>query len=118
MKAFASASTGRAIRGLHGAAARSAALAWLGGGAQAAGGGGQAAGAARLSAMGVASAKTAAKASAAAVSQWQKGRVRRGQDELVRDVEQRERKLSEAEAAAPAQYELHGDTRRFYRNFG
>ncbi len=49
--AFASASTGTAISTLGGAAARSAILAWLGGGSLAVGGGGMAAGAAALAAI-------------------------------------------------------------------
>ena len=49
---FGTASTGTAISSLSGAAAESAALAWLGGGAAAAGGGGMAAGNALLALAG------------------------------------------------------------------
>jgi hypothetical protein len=54
VRAVATASTGTAISGLSGAAANSAALAWLGGGPLAAGGSGMAAGASVLTGVGIA----------------------------------------------------------------
>ena len=54
VRAIATASTGTAISGLSGAAANSAALAWLGGGTLATGGGGMAAGASVLTGVGIA----------------------------------------------------------------
>ncbi|WP_439681761.1 hypothetical protein [Embleya sp. MST-111070] len=110
--AFATASTGTAISGLSGAAATSATLAWLGGGSVAAGGGGVAAGTTVLSLIVAAPAVL----SLAAIGEWQGRRVRRGQQEMARELKRAEAEMNEAEDAASAGCERSEDMRRVLRD--
>lgn len=95
---FGSASTSRAIKTLHGAAARSATEAWFG---RAAGGGGVAAGQKALSELG----KTSADLTRKAIVKCQIQMLSDGRQEKARDLERRERRMREKQDAAPALYE-------------
>lgn len=105
VRTFGSASTGRAIRTLHGAAARSATEAWFG---RAAGGVGVAAGRKALSELGTTSAALTQKA----IVKYQAQRLSDGRQEKARDLERREREMGEKQDAAPALYERSKDMQR------
>ncbi|MDP5315364.1 hypothetical protein [Streptomyces poriferorum] len=105
---FGSDSTGKAIKTLHGAAARSATFARFGRGSIVTGGGGVAAGEKRLSELG----KTSAELTHKAVLKCQIQMLSDGRQEKARDLELRERKMSEKQDAAPALYERSKDMQR------
>ncbi|MFD5063837.1 MULTISPECIES: hypothetical protein [unclassified Streptomyces] len=106
VRTFGSASTGRAIKRLHGAAARNATEAWFG--RVAAGGGGMAAGKGVLSTIET----TSANLSREVIVKCQIQMLRDGQQKKARDLERRERKMSEKQDAAPALYERSKDMQR------
>ncbi|MEU9382504.1 hypothetical protein AB0D38_16625 [Streptomyces sp. NPDC048279] len=108
VRAFGSASTGAAIRKLHGAAARSATEARLGGGAIAAGGGGRAAGKRLLSNIHTTSASLTQKV----IVTWQLKTLEDGRQERARELERRETEMREAQDAASALHEHSTDMRR------
>ncbi|MEW2621551.1 hypothetical protein [Streptomyces sp. NPDC048106] len=105
---FGSASNGRAIKTLHGAAARSATFARFGRGSIATGGGGEAAGRKALSELG----KTSAALTQTALVKGQLHMLSDGRREKARDLERREKELGERQDAAPALYERGEDMRR------
>ncbi|MFD4973751.1 hypothetical protein [Streptomyces sp. NPDC058424] len=105
---FGSASNGRAIRTLHGAAARSATFARFGRGSIVTGGGGVAAGEKALSELG----KTSADLTQKAIVKCQIQMLSDGRQKKARDLERRERKMSEEQDAAPALYERSKDMQR------
>ena len=106
VRTFGSASTGRAIKRLHGAAARNATEAWFG--RVAAGGGGMAAGKGVLSTIET----TSANLMQEVIAQCRIQILRDGQQKKARDLERRERKMSEKQDAAPALYERSKDMQR------
>lgn len=103
-----SASTGRAIKRLNGAAARNATEAWFGRGSLAAGGGGRAAGKELLFKIETTSASLTQKA----IAQWQIQALRDGHLEKAQDLERCERRISEVQNAAPALHERSKDIQR------
>lgn len=107
-KTFASASTGRPISKLYGAAARNATEAWWGRGPIAAGGGGRAAGKRVLSGIGTASANL----SRVVGVEWYSSRAHRGQQQMALDLEQAEAEMSTVINAASALCERGKDLQR------
>lgn len=105
---FGSASNGRAIRTLHGAAARSATFARFGRGSIGSGGGGMAAGKKALSKLG----ETSANLTQKAIVRSQIQMLSNDRQEKARDLERRERKMSERQDAAPALYQRSKDMQR------
>ncbi|MEV5122089.1 hypothetical protein AB0K49_04685 [Streptomyces decoyicus] len=101
VQTFGSASTGRRIEKLHGAAKSSATDAWFGRGPVAAGGGGTAAGKRILSKIET----TSANLSWEAIAQWQTQTLRDGQQAKAQDLERREAKTKTRQESAPALYE-------------
>jgi hypothetical protein len=108
MRNFGSDSNGKAIKTLQGAAARSATLARFGHGSIATGGGGEAAGKRALSELG----KTSADLAQKAVLKCQIQMLSDVRQEKTRDLERRERKMSEKQDAAPALYERSKEMQR------
>ncbi len=113
VRAFGSASTGRAIKRLSGAAARNATEAWFGRRSGAAGGDWRAAGKGVLSTIET----TSANLSRAVIVKWQIQTLRDGQQKKARDLERRERKMSEKQDAAPALHERSRDVQRVLQGF-
>jgi hypothetical protein len=111
-RTFASASTGKPISKLYGAAARNATEAWWGRGPIAAGGGGRAAGKRVLSGIGTASANL----SRAVGVEWYSTKANRGQPQMARDLEQAEAEMSTAIDAASALCEHGKDLQRLLRD--
>ncbi|MDT0612677.1 hypothetical protein [Streptomyces lancefieldiae] len=105
VRTFGSASTGRAIRKLSGAAARNATEAWFG---RAAGGGGRAAGRLVLSKIET----TSAGLSRDVIVQCQIQTLAYGHQARARDLERRERRMREKQDAAPALHERGKDMQR------
>ncbi|MET8030793.1 hypothetical protein [Streptomyces avermitilis] len=114
MRNFGSASNGRAIKTLHGAAARSATFARFGRGSIVTGGGGVAAGKKALSELG----KTSADLTQKALVKCQIQMLSDGRQEKARDLGRRERKMSEKQDAAPVLYERSKDMQRVLQNLG
>lgn len=108
VQTFGSASTGRAIKRLSGAAKSNATEAWFGCGSIAAGGGGRAAGKKVLSNIETTSANVTRKA----IAQWQLQTLRDGQQVRARALERHEKEMSEAQDAASALYERSKDMQR------
>ncbi|WP_019062500.1 hypothetical protein [Streptomyces prunicolor] len=108
VRTFGSASTGRAIKRLSGAAARNATEAWFGRGPVAAGGGGRAAGKRVLSEIHATSANLTRKT----IVKWQIQTLGDGEREKARDLDRRETAMSEAQDAASALHERSRDMQR------
>lgn len=108
MRTFGSASTGTAIKTLHGAAAHNATLARWGRGSVAAGGGGMAAGKEALAKIYT----TSASLSREAIMKSQIQTLSYGQQEKARALERRETKTKTRQDAAPALYERNKDVQR------
>ncbi|MFJ3205078.1 hypothetical protein [Streptomyces sp. NPDC086989] len=108
VEAFGSASTGRAIKTLHGAAKSAATEAWFGRGPVAAGGGGRAAGKATLSKIRTTSADLAREA----ILKAQLQALDCGQHQKARELDRREAETKTKFVAAPALHERSKDMQR------
>lgn len=105
VQTFGSASTGRPIKTLHGAAARNAAEAWFGRGSVAAGGGGRAAGKRMLDKIETNSANRTQEV----IAKWQIQAFEDSQQKKARGLERRETKTKMRQDEAPALHERSRD---------
>ncbi|MEU9214311.1 hypothetical protein AB0D27_42165 [Streptomyces sp. NPDC048415] len=108
VQTFCSASTGRAIKTLHGAAARNAVEAWFGRGPIAAGGGGRAAGKRMLDKIETDSANLTQKV----IAKWQIQALEDSRQKKTRDLDRRETKTKMRQDEAPALHERSKDMQR------
>ncbi|MFC3577084.1 hypothetical protein ACFOZ0_28150 [Streptomyces yaanensis] len=108
VRTFASASTGRPIKTLHGAAARNATEAWFGLGPIGAGGGGRAAGKRLLDKIET----TSAHLTREAIAKWQTQALKESQQKKARDLDRRETKTTMRQGEAPALHERSKDMQR------
>ncbi|MFF4456665.1 hypothetical protein [Streptomyces goshikiensis] len=108
VRTFASASTGRAIKTLHGAAARNATEAWFGRGPIGAGGGGRAAGKGLLDKIEA----TSASLTREVIAKWQAQALEDSQQKKARDLERREAETRMRQEEAPALHERSKDMQR------
>ncbi|GAA2415787.1 hypothetical protein [Streptomyces coeruleofuscus] len=108
VQCFGSASTGRPIKTLGGAAARNAAEAWFGRGSIAAGGGGRAAGKMMLDKIET----TSVNLTREVIAKWQIQGLEDSQQKKARDLDRRETEMGEAQDAASALHERSKDMRR------
>ncbi|MFD4231365.1 hypothetical protein [Streptomyces sp. NPDC058545] len=108
VQTFGSASTGRAIKTLHGAAARNATEAWFGRGPIAAGGGGRAAGKGMLDKIETASANLTWEA----ITKWQSQALKDSQQKKARDLDLREMKTTMRQDEEPALHERSKEMQR------
>ncbi|MFD6181469.1 hypothetical protein [Streptomyces goshikiensis] len=104
VRTFASASTGRAIKTLHGAAARNATEAWFG----RAGGGGRAAGKGLLDKIEA----TSASLTREVIAKWQAQALEDSQQKKARDLDRREAETRMRQEEAPALHERSTDMQR------
>ncbi|MYS36320.1 hypothetical protein K388_06993 [Streptomyces sp. KhCrAH-43] len=108
VQTFGSASTGRSIKTLHGAAARNAAEAWFGRGPIAAGGGGRVAGKRMLDTVETTSVNLTQKV----IAKWQIQALEDSRRKKARDLERRETKTKMRQDEAPALHERRKDMER------
>lgn len=108
VRTFASASTGRAIKTLHGAAARNATEAWFGRGPIGAGGGGRAAGKMLLDKFET----TSASLTRQVIAKWQAQALEDSQQKKARDLEWREAETRMRQEEALALHERSKDMQR------
>ncbi|MFC9925895.1 hypothetical protein [Streptomyces sp. NPDC127190] len=108
VQAFGSASTGKAIRTLGGAAARNATEAWFGLGSLASGGGGREAGKRMLAGIQTLSADL----TRGAIAAWQVHAFEDSQQKKARDLERREARTQQRQDEAPALLERSTDMQR------
>lgn len=108
VRTFASASTGRAIKTLHGAAAHNATEAWFGRGPIGAGGGGRAAGKKLLDKIET----TSASLTRDVIAKWQAQVLEDSQQKKTRELERREAETRRRQEEAPALHERSKDMQR------